>query len=329
MSASFYSSGPIPSIEEIGDPITSPIPPGSPDLIPGFLPSSGQLLIAGSTNVGKSLVALEVCSSLITGSPLWGSLQPTHQVDRIIYILGEHYNEVIKRLWLHTGLPMTDQVILLGPEQLALDKWLVSNGKLNPLAEEKLIKWTEGAGLIVFDPLAAFISGAEAENDNVQMRLLLDRMSYIAQKSEAASLILAHQGKPSIGKDGEESVRKSYAIRGASAVEDAATNIFYMNRIEGNAAVAETVNSKVFSLKCRKYKGESVDEFKLVRNPVNLTHTLLGNRPFVEVRRIELQSKIGRLALQHPNLSTIEIIRILAATEGVSESTIRRSMENV
>lgn len=279
--------------------------------------------------MGKSLVALEVCSSLITGNPLWGapSLKPSIKVDRIIYVLGEHYNEVIKRLWAHTGLPMTDQVILLGPEQLSTDKWLVTNGKTNPIAEEKLIKWTEGAGLIVFDPLSAFVAGADAENDNVQMRLVLDRMSYIAQKSGAASLILAHQGKPSVGKDGEETVRKSYAIRGASAVEDAATNIFYMNRIEGKSAASETLNSKVFSLRCRKYKGQSVDEFQLVRNAQTLCHTLLGNRPFVEVRRIETQSKMARLMMSTPNMTTVEAVRVLAATEGVSEATIRRSME--
>ena len=319
---------PIPPLEKIGTQIIAPVMEGPPDIIPGFLPRKGQLVLAGETNVGKSLVALEIVSALVTGGQLWGELPPTVQSKKVLYILGEHYNEVIQRLWQHTRLPMTDQVWLLGPEQLGYDKWLVAQGKPNPMAIAKLTTWAEGADLIIFDPLAAFVTGIDAENDNVQMRLVLDTMSLISQQVGASCIVLAHQGKPMIDRDGKEHSKKSYAIRGASAVEDAATNIFYMNKAEGtSAAAAETKEHKIFTIRCRKYKGDAPEEYKLMRNPHNLTHTLLGSRPFSEVKRIETQGKIARLMNAYPDLKIGDIIKTIAVTEDISERTIRRYLD--
>ena len=326
--SSLYNT-PYPSIEEIGTRLIDPIKEGPPDIIPGLLPRQGQALIAGETNVGKSLLALEICSSLITGEPLWGELTPTVQSKKILYVLGEHYNEVIQKLWAFTGLPMTDQVWLIGPEQLGYDKWLVTSGKQNPVGIEKLTKLADGMDLIVFDPLAAFITGAEVENDNAMMRLVLDSMSVVAQKTGASSLILAHLGKPSMGPQGQENVRKSYAIRGASSIEDAATNIFYFSKLDGaSGAAADTKDSKVYELRCRKFKGIAPESYKLMRNGANLRHTLLGSRPFMEVRKIETQSKLSRLMMAYPDMRIAEVIKIMAAMEGLNEETIRRYLKD-
>ena len=270
-------------------------------------------------------MALEICSTLTTGQPLWGELYATQQAKRILYILGEHYPDIIKRLWAHTKLPMTDEVWLLGPEQLGYDKWLVAKGVPNAVAIQKLIKWSEGADLIVFDPLAAFVTGVDAENDNVQMRLVLDSMSLISQAVGASCIILAHQGKPMMDKFGQEHNRKSYAIRGASAVEDAATNIFYMGKAEGTSTASEKVgDSKIISVRRRKYKGQAPEEYRLLRDKNTLVHTLLGNRPFIEVRKMEVQSKLARLQTAHPEMKNGEAIKVLAAIEGLSDDTIRR-----
>lgn len=318
-------AGPIPPLENVGTRITDPVKEGPPDLIPGLVPRRGQLVIAGETDIGKSLVALEICSTLTTGQPLWGELYATEQAKRIVYILGEHYSEVIQRLWAVTNLPMTDEVWLLGPDQLKYDKWLVAQGKPNPVAIQKLIAWCEGADLIVFDPLAAFVTGVDAENDNVQMRLVLDTMSLISQAVGASCLILAHQGKPMMDKFGAEHNRKSYAIRGASAVEDAATNIFYMGKAEGtSAAASESRDSKILTMRRRKYKGQAPEEYRLIRNKNTLVHSLLGNRPYIEVRKMEVQGKLARLQTAHPNMKNADAIKILAAVEGLSDDTIRR-----
>lgn len=317
----------IPRLEDIGDPLISPIPEGPPDIIAGLLPSKGQLLIAGETNIGKSLVALEITSSFITGTPLWGELKPTKTAKKILYILGEHYNEVIKRLWQTTKLPMTKDVILLGPEALGYDKWLVAQGKPNPQTEQKLMKWAEGCDLVVWDPMAAFATGVDTENDNIQMRMLLERMSYISHTVGASSIVLAHVGKPMMDRTGTEHSRKSYAVRGASGIEDAATNIFYLGKAEGASVAAHDSKSMVLTLKCRKYKGVAPEEYRLMRNPHTLTHTLLGNRPFTEVRKLETQAKIGRIQMAFPDLKMSEIIKLICAAENISDSTVRRYLE--
>lgn len=322
----FLDSAPIPKLEEIGIPITAPIEEGPPDLIPGLLPRRGQLVLVGETNIGKSLVALEIVSSLISGSPLWGDLIPTLRATKVMYVLGEHYTEVIQRLWQVTKLPMTNQVILLGPEQLGFDKWLVTQGKQNLQAMSKFQKWAEGVDLIVFDPFSAFVTGVDVENDNIQMRLVLDTMSLIAQTSGASCLVLAHKGKPMMDKFGQEHARKRYAIRGASAIEDAATNIFYMDRAEGESQVAQATKAEIFSLTCRKYKGQAPPEYRLVRDPHTLCHSLLGNRPFVEVKKMDTQARFARIQSAFKDISYADVVRILAAVQNCSEDTIRRDL---
>lgn len=277
----------------------------------------------------NSLVALEICSSLITGRPLWGELYPNARAGKILYVLGEHYTEVIQNLWAKTRLPLTENVLIIGPEKLGADKWLINNGKPNLYAMDKFKRWAEGMDLIVFDPLASFIVGKEGtENDNLQMRLVLDAMSLIAQSTGASCLVLAHQGKPSIGQNGKEIKRTKYATRGASGIEDAATNIFYMGEGSGDSTAAQAASSggRIIELNCRKYKGEAPDQFRLLRDPSTLTHTLVGNRPFVEVQRIDTQAHFARFALAFPSASQSDIIKMIAVSKNVSERTIYRHL---
>ena len=306
-----------PSLEELAVRLTDPVKPGPPDLIPGFLPKHGQLVVSGQTDVGKSLLSLECISSLVTGKPLWGALKPTTVVKKVLYVLGEHYNEVIQRLWDRTKLPMSDNVWLLGPEALSLDKYLVTQGKPNQAVVEKFKMWADRCDLIVFDPLTAFITGSgEAENDSVQMRLLLDLMGIVTQSSGASCLILAHHGKPMIDKFGDEHKRKSYATRGSSGIEDAATNIFYM---ESGPA------TNTFDLVCRKYKGDAPGIYRLLRDEKTLTHALISTEESInELQKREVQNKLDRIQSAKPDYSRNTCIELVAAFYGKPISTIKQ-----
>jgi hypothetical protein len=315
---------PIPSLEEIGTPMIAPIEPGPPDLLPGFLPKQGQLVVAGETDIGKSTIAVEVCSSLSTNTPLWGGLMPTMPCRKILYVLGEHYKEAIQKIWQRTALPMTADVVIVAPDQLKYDKWLVTGGRVNMIAAEKFMHWAKGCDLIIFDPLTAFITGEGAENDNIQMRLLLDTMSAVAQEVGASSLILAHQGKPTIDKFGNEHKRTSYAIRGASGIEDAATNVFYLGRAPVELQSAETKGHTLLIMKKRKYKGDAPEEFRLIKDSKTLVSTLAGNRPVVELKRIETRARIERMQEAFPDMKISEVVKMVAAGEGVGESTVWR-----
>lgn len=324
---SFELSGPVPSLEQIAVQMVAPPEEGPADWIPGLLPTKGELVIAGETNVGKSLAAIEICSALTSDRPLWGELEPTHKAKRILYVLGEHYNAIIQRLWQVTELPMSEQVWLLGPEQLSYDKWLVAGGKPNIQAISKFKRWAEGSDLIVFDPFSAFVTGIDVENDNIQMRLVLDTMSLIAQSAGASCIVLAHQGKPSMGRDGQEHARKTYAIRGASAIEDAATNIFYMGKATGESDAAQKASGgMIYEMVKRKYKGAAPDKYRLLRDTNNLTHALLGNRPFAEVVSLDRQAKVAKLQAAFPSMAFRDIIKAVAAIQNCSESTIKRDL---
>lgn len=328
-------ASPVPSLEELGVLITAEIAEGPPDAIGGLLPEKGQLVIAGETNVGKSLIALEICSALTSERPLWNEKTPNKKARKVLYVLGEHYREIIQRMHRKTCLPMGD-VWILGPAELKFDKWLVQNGKQNPTIIRKFEKWATGCDLIIFDPLSAFVTGIDSENDNLQMRLVIDSMSLISQSVGASCLILAHQGKPYMDKLGVEHHRKSYAIRGASGIEDAATNIFYMNQYQGTekqvASPGDSLSSlvdidedgKIYELVCRKYKGEAPEKYRLLRDPQTLTHRLLGNRPQVELKRLVVKSKVDRLLKAFPSMPALEAYAAIAAIVGCDVRTIQR-----
>lgn len=320
-----FSSGPVPSLEEVAIRMNGPIREGPADLIPGLLPSQGELVIAGETNCGKSLLSLEIISSCMTGRPLWGELEPTKTLKKVLYVLGEHYVEVIQKLLKHTQLPMPDNVYIMGPEQLMYDKWIVARGQPNVPGINKFMKWADGCDLIVFDPLASFVSGSEVENDNITMRLVIDTMSLIAQTAGASCIINAHLGKPIINQMGQETKRTSYAIRGASAVEDAATNIFYMGRA-GNEAVEQATGGATFELVCRKYKGEAPGKFTLLRNRETLTHSLISDKPFEAVRKLDIRAKVARLQEKNPQINDRTAIELVASMEGKPVDTIKRWM---
>ena len=299
----------------VGVGFKDPLPDTPPDVLEGLLPEQGQLLITGETNVGKSLLAIEVCSSLSTGTPLWGQIQPSKTLPNIKYILAEHFAGVIQRLFRKTGLQMHDNVRLIAPEHLGVGKQLVINGLPQKQTIDKLSKWCEGADFVVFDPLAAFVAGAaETENASVPMRTCLDMMGLIAGRSGAASLILHHLGKPYVDKEGGEHHRKAYASRGSSGIEDAATNIFYLLRAEGS--------SSMFHLNKRKYKGDAPERHTLQRDPDTLTHTLCtGPRPTVDGKRQAFKRKLLVLQMDHPEVPFTKLVEILASAEGVGRST--------
>lgn len=304
-------------IEDLAVPITTKIEEHTEFLIDGILPDNDMLGIVGETNVGKSALALEIVSCLSTGAPLWGSIEPNRTLKRILYVLGEHRTKTIIDLARKMKLPMSNNVLVLGPEKLYADKWLVSQGRPQIAAIEKFKTWVDGSELVVWDPMASFLLGQESENDNVQMRLLIEAMNNICMSVGAACLVLGHKGKPTMDQSGAEHRRKSYATRGASGTEDAFTNIFYLNKGEG-------VNS--YELIKRKFKGDVPDEFKLLRNPETITHVLADKVSLAEFKRKEYTAKMARLEAYNYQLEYRTRVRLIAAMEALPEQTIWRHL---
>lgn len=253
--------------------IDDPLPAAPTELVPGVLLADGATGIIGQKETGKSLVALEIQYSLLTGEPLWGALAPAGRLDTTIHFLAEHASTVLMGLYRRVGFAPTRRLRLFGPEDLGPMKLLVSRGRLREEAVRcyETIVRDAGAGLVVFDPLASFIQGDDAENDNASMRTLIDAMIGIARAARAACLILGHQGKPSYLSGGREARKPRYATRGASSAEDAMTAVHYLSHRTG-----ETHNGQAtYELRPVHFKGVKHKPFLLVRDRTTCRHTLL------------------------------------------------------
>lgn len=308
--------------------IYDPLPTETPYLIPGLIPESGASAIVGETNTGKTAVALEIGASLLSGKPLWGHITPSHTVERVVYVLGEHTCEVPQGLYQTMGLPPDGDFRLIGPERLHPHKALVINGQQQLLAVERMLHLTEGAGLIVFDPLAGFVQGNGAENDNSSMRTLIDSMTLIASRHKAALLLLAHAGKPRMDEQGQEIRRTVYATRGASAVEDALTTIFYLRKAT-LVKQQRGEGGEMFELLARKRKGISdSDVFKLQRNPETIRHILTNPQARLNVPTLEeklmLAAKVQRLLESNSKMDTDTAIGLVAQMEDMPKSKAER-----
>lgn len=252
--------------------IDDPLPAESPELLPGILLAHGGTGLVSTKEQGKSLCGLEIQFSLLTGEPLWGAIEPAHTVAKTVHFLAEHTSTTLMGLYKRMQLPHTGRLHVFGPEHLGPMKLLVSSGVRREAAVSFYKRLAEGAGLVVFDPLAAFIQGQAAENDNSPMRTLVDAMIEIAQSTGAACLILGHQGKPQFVQ-GRPVRRGSYATRGASATEDALTAVHYLEKIHGVSFGGDSV----FHLVPIHWKGIKHKPFQLRRDSETCRHTLLAS----------------------------------------------------
>ena len=298
------------SLTSVGIPIETPVLHPA-ETIPGLLPTTGQLILAGDTNVGKTLVALEIASAVLTGGLLWGAL-PVRKGEKVLYVLAEHHTSTLQGLWEKTGLPTPPRSLwVVGPHEFS-DHHVLVRGVPQFLVLQQMQAWATECALVVFDPLAAFVRGENVENDNAQMRLVVDSLTGVAERAGAACVILAHSGKPSRGEHGERIQRGEYRIRGASAIEDAASAVFYMEHGTGG----------VFTLRRRKYKGaQEPRTYALARDPETLRHTLVSGRPATHDKQTQFLEKLQKMT---ETMLRPDAMRLLCSLEGVSESTAYR-----
>ena len=294
----------------VGIRFIDPLPPEPPELVQGLLPADGVTLISGPTNIGKSLVAIEIASALTTDTALWGELKAKRKIRRVVYLLGEHTAGTVQRLYKITGLPMGREARIIGPEQLPTDRHLIVRGEVNSETVEQYQQLVAGAELIIVDPLSAFIAGANAENDNTAMRNLVDAFQKLGVLNKAPVLVLGHFGKPARDINGNEEHRTNYASRGASAAEDACPTVYYLKADEG----------QTYCLSSRKYKGVTPPKRVLLRNDATKVHTLLtSNRPNIEAAKIQFRAKVEQVMAA--GLDKTAAVKAVAALEDIKPRT--------
>lgn len=245
--------------------IETPVPGDPTPLFAHFMPRHGYFQITGETDVGKTLVVLEIGHSLLTGQPLWGSLQPATGVTHITHIIGEHGETDVHEKWDLLGLEVPSKSYRLIYEPSLP---LIQRGMLDPSARAQYEHWVKGSQVVIFDPLSAFILGSEIENDNVAMRALVNQINLIGRSCGAKAIATHHFGKPRFDPQGRKLPHENrYMGRGASGIEDATTVGWYM-------AESSRDNLQGFDLIPNKRKGDFPNRIFLTRDPDTLRHTL-------------------------------------------------------
>ena len=176
----------------------------------GIMPYGSHILISGETGVGKSLLRLELATHLVMG---WDWLGFEISTSRKVAIFQYENSEPMEQ----TRLKRMCQG--LGIQQLPKGKlvYVDRKNRLNLTLKkdrEKLLNLVKecGSEVIVYDCLSNLHSSKE--NDNIQMRDVLDSLTEINAILGTSCIVIHHFGKPS---EGQATV---YRTRGASSIVD-------------------------------------------------------------------------------------------------------------
>ena len=170
-----------------------------PELISGFVPSSGVMVLAGAPGTGKSFTALSWAAAIAEGSQWFG--RAARQAP-VVYILGEGFSSFGERVeaWqTANGRPMSDNLRYLDGSTSGINL-------KDPYLVQQLIEGISHVqpGLIVFDTLSV-LTRLDSENDNAEVSQVMSNVNTIAQATGATAMVIHHTTKT------------TGSVRGASA----------------------------------------------------------------------------------------------------------------
>ena len=158
-----------------------------PELINGFVPSSGVMVLAGAPGTGKSFTALSWAAAIAEGSQWFG--RQTRKAP-VVYVLGEGYSAFGERItaWKTTnGREIPEDLLFMDGATLGID--------LKAPVEQligifNLVK----PGLIIFDTLSV-LTRLDSENDNAEVSQVMSNVNRIAQGTGATAMVIHHTTK--------------------------------------------------------------------------------------------------------------------------------------
>lgn len=190
----------------------------------GILPNGGGMILAGESGEGKSLLRLELAIHLTLGWDIWNLDIPKTRKVLIIQFENTEYIEAYRLRKMLGGLNLDTC-----PSNLMFSTPLTRFDIGEQTDQARLVRMIQKyrADVVIYDPLTSL--HRINENDNVQMRAVLDNITEVNRKTGAASIILHHYGKPSSDSDA------SHRTRGASSIRDWADTLIGVSRKKGEA----------------------------------------------------------------------------------------------
>lgn len=169
------------------------------ELIKGFVPSGGVMVLAGAPGTGKSFTALSWAAAIAEGSQWFG--RATRKAP-VVYVLGEGFSGFGSRV--EAWESVNSRLI---PDNLYFMDGITYGINLkDPDSVQRLINalaYTQ-PGLVVFDTFSV-LAHVTNENDNSEVAQVMANVNKIVQATGATAMLIHHVTKT------------SGSVRGASA----------------------------------------------------------------------------------------------------------------
>jgi hypothetical protein len=211
-------------------------------IIKGLLEECGSLVMIGQTGIRKSMLTLDIALNLASppqDKRLWGLFDIPKPINTL-FIQSENGIYGTKR---RLGLmvkgnkkfgDVSNRIAFLSVRNDCRVTGNLRDKHFQEALKEKIFKTK--ARLLVVDPLISFHN--QNENDNAEIRKVLDQLSYLCDVTKTACLVVHHTGKTS--------AEGIFAGRGASAIADWAGNILVMTEEELDRIKVHHVKSRNF-----------------------------------------------------------------------------------
>lgn len=169
-------------------------------LWPGLIPRGKLTVIAGDPGLGKSFVTLDMCAAASRGGPFPGAEgeEPGEPIASIILSAEDDPADTIRPRLERMNARLSRITLLDGfvdPHERVFD--FVLGEHVAELRE--LIRSTDGIGLLIVDPISAYVGGVDSYN-NAQVRSMLKPLSDLAADENVAVVLVTHLRKSEASK---------------------------------------------------------------------------------------------------------------------------------
>ena len=254
------------------DLMDAPPPPKASDyLIYPWLQPGRLTLMVGATEAGKTTLTVEMIAACVTGGLLWGRY-PAKKIHSILYLHAEHSIYTVQEIAQKRG-DIPRSLVTVIHEFGGFGSAMIQDQRPNTalLCEIGKIADKLKPSLIIAEPISAFL--ASSENDNKEARLLIQILTSLGMKYNAAVLTHHHFGKSAF--DPERQRPSGIPIgeaRGAMAFEDAAERVLYLKR-----------DATHVKIETPKPKGYPVSPVHVKRDEDTLKYSLFTDIPGPDV----------------------------------------------
>lgn len=245
-------------------------------------------MLAGYGASGKTIASQALALAVASGVPAWGNYPVT--IGKVLHVdheqgwhaTAKRYQRLSRGMDLHAAeLDGTLRVCTM-PDVYLTD----------PLAVDAYSRASEGVALVIIDALRGATPGLD-ENDS-RIRICLDNLTRVSEKTGAAFWILHHAGKP---KETHADART--VVRGSSAIFDACGAVYVLS---GSKGLPKLMSEQKVPAEA---EGAPIDDFELVIEDV-----LVGTNPTGGVR------VLARQGVEPPRLGPTP--KLLAQAEAIA-----------